>query len=172
MGHTDRRFRARPADRTLSRQNSNEEMKGGRFEGNAGPRETSGADCRPLNRPDPSLFEYRDTGRIGHAVSGGESCCRLQSRSDNDTANDSRNEQKRGGKQSDVNHRLYLVPRLGGALGTIELIHMRIRNTQIRHVLPPFVLMYLAGQAQCGYSYISYQLGRDEFPSSAWPEKN
>ena len=91
----------------------------------------------------------------------------------NDAANKGRDEKKRRGKQNDMNRHLYLVPRLRGALGTIELIHMRIRYTQIRHVLPPFVFyLYLMGQAQGGYSYISYQLGRHEFPSRTPSEKN
>ena len=87
-------------------------------------------------------------------------------RLNHDAANNGRNEQKCRGKQNDVNRSLYLMPRLGGSLGTIELVHMRIRYTQIRHVLPPFVfLIYLWIKPRSGYSYISYQLGRDEFSS-------
>ncbi|GAC1044570.1 hypothetical protein [Rhizobium sp. No.120] len=58
---------------------------------------------------------------------------------DDDAANNGRNEEECSRKQDDVNGRLNLLPRIRSALGTIEPIHMRIRNTQIRHVSPPFV---------------------------------
>ena len=74
---------------------------------------------------------------------------------DDDAANDSRDEQERRRKQSDVNRGLYFLPRLGGALGTIELIHMRIRNTQIRHVLPPFVF-YVSSGPSPGRTFIHF----------------
>lgn len=67
---------------------------------------------------------------------------RKRLRSDHDAANNSRDKQERRREQHDVNGRLNLLPRLRSPLGTIELIHMRIRNAQIRHVLPPFVFLY------------------------------
>jgi len=70
-----------------------------------------------------------------------------------DAANNGRDKEECSRKQDDVNSRLNLLPRIRSALGTIELIHMRIRNTQIRHVSPPFV-SYMSLRSNPGRIFI------------------
>jgi hypothetical protein len=43
-----------------------------------------------------------------------------------------------------VNRSLNLMARRRDTLRPVELIHMRIRHTQIRHVLPPFVFLSMS----------------------------
>jgi hypothetical protein len=70
-----------------------------------------------------------------------------------DAANNGRDKEECSRKQDDMNSRLNLLPRIRSALGTIELIHMRIRNTQIRHVSPPFV-SYMSLRSSPGRIFI------------------
>ncbi|MGY5800890.1 hypothetical protein ACXHMN_06095 [Rhizobium sp. LEGMi12c] len=89
--------------------------------------------------------EFQGMGRIGLISAAAQAATRQNVALNDDAANNGRNEQECSRKQDDMNRRLNLLPRLGGALGTIELIHMRIRHTQIRHVLPPFVSYMFSG---------------------------
>jgi hypothetical protein len=60
-------------------------------------------------------------------------------KSDHDAANNGGDKNERGGTQRNVDRSVDLVPRRGSTLRSIEPVHMRIRHTQIRHVLPPLI---------------------------------